>query len=124
MKDRQQQITNELLRCIKKNTTNENSGGSTNTSLLATEETLSDVLDELSNVQGLVTTDANETGTNTYTAPYRSLSVTALSNDVTINGVVIPEGLTRSSGSNDDEQQTADVTITGTSYYVTLVKNV
>lgn len=55
----------------------------------------------------------------TIAAPYRSVSITALSDDVTIDGQAIPLGFTESIGSNRNEQFTENTTIAGADYFVT-----
>lgn len=58
----------------------------------------------------------------TFIAPYHSLTVTALSNDVTIDGVNIPQGLTWSVDSNKGEQFANDTIVDGTQFITTIVK--
>lgn len=59
----------------------------------------------------------------TVTANYRSVSVTAYSSDVTIDGATIERGQIVSIDSNRYEQFVQDTVITGTDYLVTTVTN-
>ena len=94
------------------------------TQLTNANTTLTSILNGLTGVQGLITSRSRTTGVNTYTAPFRSISITAISNDVTIDGQSVPKGFSESVESNEKEQHTVNVTVTGTDYYVTLVRNV
>lgn len=73
-------------------------------------------------IVGLTKTVTRTSGTNIYAANYRSLSVTAFSDDVTIDGQAIPSGFTWSIDSNRFEQFVNDTAVTGTDYIVTEVR--
>ena len=62
------------------------------------------------------------TGSNAYVAPYKSLSVTTISDDVEIDGQLVPRGFTWSVDSNRYEQFSNDTTVDGTDYIVTEVR--
>ena len=65
-----------------------------------------------------ITTDFRGAGPRTESAPFASLAITAVSADVTINGVAIPQGLTRViSGENIETDQL----ITGTDFFTTRI---
>lgn len=70
----------------------------------------------------LVKTHSRTSGNNTYAQPYRSITVTALSADVTIDGQAMPEGMTVSVDSNENERHITDTVVTGSDYFVTEVK--
>lgn len=55
-------------------------------------------------------------------ANYKSYSLTALSPDVTVNGVAVPQGLTYNVTSNNGEIYPAIKTITGTQYFLVVVR--
>ena len=61
-------------------------------------------------------------GLNTYSAPYKSLSISAISDDVEIDGQPVPMGFPWSVGSNRYEQFVNDTVVDGTDYIVTEVR--
>ena len=70
----------------------------------------------------LTKTVSRTSGPNTYSANYCSLSITAFSGDVTIDGQDIPQGFGWSVSSNENERFVNDTIVDGTDYIVTLVQ--
>lgn len=64
------------------------------------------------------------TGTNVYAAPYRSISITAFSDDVSIDGQPVEQGFVEGISSNANEVYTQDTVVEGTDYFVTITFNV
>ena len=67
-------------------------------------------------------TVSRSSGSNNFTAPYRSLSITALSDDVTIDGQSVPQGFNWNVNSNQNEQIKDNTVVDGTDYISTLVQ--
>lgn len=65
-------------------------------------------------------THSRSTGQNTFTAPYKSLSVTAISDDVTIDGQLMPQGLTVTVGNYDDFVVSNNTVVDGTDYFTSI----
>lgn len=69
-----------------------------------------------------VKTHFRTSGSNTYTAPYKSLSITSLSNNVTVDGQAIPRSFTVTVGSDENELISNNTVVTGDDYFVTIVR--
>lgn len=67
------------------------------------------------------TTHARTSGNNTYTAPFRSFSITAVSSDVTLNGQAMMQGFTVSLDSQENEEHVTPQVVTWGDYFVTYV---
>lgn len=80
-----------------------------------------ELIDGITEVVDLTKTHERTSGANTYTAPYRSLTITAISNDVVIDGQAIPRGMSVSVDSNENERIINDTIVDGSDYFVTQV---
>lgn len=73
-------------------------------------------------VVGLTKTVQRTSGTYTVATNYKSVSVTAFSSDVTIDGAPVPMGFPWGVDSSSNERYTDTVTVTGTDYLITEVR--
>ena len=62
-------------------------------------------------------------GSNTYVAPYRSISITALSDDVVIDGQAVPQGFSEAITSNENEEYIQNTAVAGSDYFITITRN-
>ena len=81
-----------------------------------------ETIDALNEVKPLNSTTTREKADQTVTAPYRAVSITAISGDVTIDGASVPASFNWSIDSNQNQEYTDDVVITGSDYILTVVK--
>lgn len=58
-------------------------------------------------------------GSNTYSAPFKRFSVTALSADVTLNGVALPQDITVNLDSSKGQSHQTSQSVAGTDYFIT-----
>ena len=94
------------------------SGGETTLS----QQSQEDLADLINAPVDLTKTVSRTSGPNTYSANYRSLTISAFSGDVTIDGQAIPQGFNWTVGSNQNERIVDDTVVDGTDYMSTLVQ--
>ena len=87
----------------------------------------SECKEELANLINVKTNLTKErirtSGSNTYVAPYRSISITAFSDDVVIDGQAVPQGFSEAIASNENEEYIQNTAVTGSDYFVTITRN-
>ena len=86
---------------------------------------IKDILVEIKNQEGtknFIKQHFRTTATNTYTAPYKSLSITSFSDDVTVDGQPIPANFTINLEVGENEFINTNTVVVGTDYFVTIIK--